>query len=183
MLHFIGASIILINGLSLLQEDKSLQLSFYLQIIIAAEIYLVLFLGRFLFLASPELNIFCRIIESFTLVGIGLTQVSYSHIFIGCAHLFISAGYFFLFYREWRIMCSESINIRQTGITIPNFIKDEEIGWPEIRSIIPRYHSINIETFSNKRIQFQLRKNLKIEELQQINEFCRQHLAADGHGN
>ena len=74
-------------------------------------------------------------------------------------------------------MHSESINIKQTGITIPNFIKDEEIAWPEIKSIVPKYHTIIIETFHNKRIQFQLRKNLKIDELQQIDEFCRQHLS------
>ncbi|MEP7145256.1 MAG: hypothetical protein ABI707_20395 [Ferruginibacter sp.] len=178
MLHFIGASIILINGLYLLQEDQSHQLLCYLQMIIAAEIYLVLFLGKSLLRNSPELNVFSRMIESITLMGIGLTLASYGHIFIGCVHLLISAGYFFLFYREWRIMRSESINIRQTGITIPNFIKDEEIAWPDIKSIIPRYHSIIIETFRHKKIQFKLRKNLKIEELQQIDEFCRQHLAS-----
>ena len=178
MLHFIGASIILINGLHLLQEHESTKLLCYLQMIIAAEIYLVLFLGRTLLIDSPQLNVFFRIIESLTLMGIGFTLISYGHVLPGWVHLFVSAGYFFLFYREWRIMRSESINIRQTGITIPNFIKDEEIGWPEIKSIIPKYHSIIIETFRNKRIQFQLRRNLKIEELQQIDEFCRQHLAA-----
>ena len=73
-------------------------------------------------------------------------------------------------------MRSESTNNRQTGISIPNFIKEEEIGWPEIKSIIPRYQSIIIEKIQNKKIQFQLRKNLKIEELQQIDEFCHQHL-------
>ena len=182
-LHFIGASVILISGLHLLQEHESTKLLCYLQMIIAGEIYLVLFLGRTLFRDSPGLNVFFRIIESLTLMGIGFTLMSNGHILPGWVHLFVSAGYFFLFYREWRIMRSESINIRQTGITIPNFIKDEEIGWPEIKSIIPKYHSIIIETFRNKRIQFQLRRNLKIDELQQIDEFCRQHLAADGYGN
>ncbi|MEO5892803.1 MAG: hypothetical protein ABIQ31_21315 [Ferruginibacter sp.] len=179
MLHFIGASIILINGLHLLQEAGSGKLLCYFQLVIAAEIFLVIFLAKTLLIDSPGLNVFFRIIESLTLMGIAFTLISYGYSFAGWIHLFISASYFFLFYREWRIMRSESVNIRQTGITIPNFIKDEEIGWPEVKSIIPKYHSIIIETFRNKRVQFQLRRNLKIEELQQIDEFCRQHLAAD----
>jgi hypothetical protein len=115
-------------------------------------------------------------IETLTLAGIAFTLFSYKHIISGWIHLIVSAGFLFLFYREWRIMRSEAINIRQTGVSIPNFIKDEEIGWPEIKTIIPKYHTIVIETIRNKTIQFQLRRNLKIEELQQIDDFCRQHL-------
>lgn len=178
MLHFIGASLILINGLHFLQEHESPKLSCYLQFIIAGEIYLVLFLGKSLLLDSPGLNVFFRMIETLTLLGIGLTLITYDHSISGFIHLGICGGYFFLFYREVRVMRSGSVNIRQTGITIPSFIKDEEIGWPEIKSIIPKYQTIIIETFRNKKIQFQLRKNLKIEELQQINEFCRQHLVS-----
>ena len=176
ILHFIAASIILVNGLSLLQAPEPEKLRCYLQLIIAGEIYLVLILGKTLLLDTPGLNVFFRIIESLTLMGVGASLLANAHTMAGTIHLLISGGYFFLFYREWRIMRSESINITQTGIIIPNFVKDEEICWPEIKSIIPAYHTIIIETFRNKRIQFHLRKNLKIEELQQIDEFCRQHL-------
>ena len=176
ILHFIGASVILVNGLYFLQEHAATKLMCYLQIIIAAEVYLVLLLGKDLLIGSAVLNIFFRVVESCALLGIGFTLISFDHIVSGYVHLFISAGYFFLFYREWRILHSESINIRQTGITIPNFMMDEEISWPEIKMIVPGYHTISIETFRNKRMQFELRKNLKIEELQQIDEFCRQHL-------
>jgi len=176
VLHFIGASIILINGLHLLEEHASAKLLCYFQLIIATEIYLVLFFAKTLLIDSQGLNVFFRIIETITLVGIAFTLFSYDHLISGRIHLLLSVGFFFLFYREWRIMRSESIHIKQTGVSIPNFIKDEEIGWPEIKSIIPRYQSIIIETIRNKKIQFQLRRNLKIEELQQIDEFCRQHL-------
>ena len=176
ILHFIGASIILINGLHLLEDHASARLLCYFQLIIGVEIYLVLFFAKSLLLGSPGLNVFFRMIETLTLVGIAFTLFSYQHIISGSIHLFISAGFLFLFYREWRIMRSESINIRQTGVSIPNFIKDKEIGWPEIKTIIPKYHTIIIETIRNRTIQFQLRRNLKIEELQQIDEFCRQHL-------
>ncbi|MCW3093689.1 MAG: hypothetical protein JWP81_4758 [Ferruginibacter sp.] len=179
ILHFMGASIILVNGLYILNENESAKITCYLQFAIAAEIYLVLLLGRNLLAGSPFLNAFFRITESLTLLGIGVSLISFGQLTPGYMHLLISAGFFFLLYREWRIMHSESINIRQTGITIPNFLMDEEIGWQEIKQIRPKYHAIIIETIRNKKIQFQLRKNLKIEELQQIDEFCRQHLVAD----
>ena len=73
-------------------------------------------------------------------------------------------------------MRSEVINIKTTGISMPNFIKDAEMGWYEIKEIKPGYHSILIETFRNTRISFHLRRNLKIEELQQIDEFCRKQM-------
>jgi uncharacterized protein YggT (Ycf19 family) len=176
MLHFIGASLILANGLHLLEQHESARLLCYFQLIIAVEIYLVLFFAKSLLTDSPGLNAFFRMIETLTLLGIAFTLFSYEHNISGTIHLMVSAGFFFLFYREWRMMRSESINIKQTGVSIPNFVKDEEIGWPEIKSIIPKYHTIIIETIRNKTIQFQLRRNLKIEELQQIDEFCRQHL-------
>lgn len=176
ILHFIGASVILINGLHALQQHGADKLSCYLQVIIAAEIYLILIPGKSLLVASPGLNVFFRIIESLTLMGIGFALISYGHVISGWVHSLLSLGYLFLFYREWRMMCSESVNIAHTGISVPNFIMEMEITWPEIRSIVPGYQSIFIETFRNKRIHFQLRKNLKIEELQQIDEFCRQHL-------
>jgi hypothetical protein len=176
MLHFIATSIILINGLYFFQLPGAPKLLCYLQFIIVAELYLVLFFGKGLLVQSPLLNVFFRVIESLTLTGASFYHISFGHENPGWILLFLSLGYYFITYREWRVMCSESVGIRPTGISIPNFVKDKEIGWPEIKSIIPKYHSIFIETFHNKRIQFQLRRNLKIEELQQIDEFCRQHL-------
>lgn len=81
-----------------------------------------------------------------------------------------------LFYRERRVLQSEAVNISHTGITLPNFIRDAEISWKDIQQIMPYYQSIVIETFRRRKIQFDLRKNLKIEELEQINEFCQKHL-------
>ena len=90
-------------------------------------------------------------------------------------HFLLSAGYGLILYREYRIIHSEAVDIKSTGITIPDFLSDAEISWYDIKSVIPRYHSIFIETLRNRKIYFQLRTNLKIEELQQIDEFCRQH--------
>ncbi len=144
--------------------------------IIAVDIFLLVFLGGVLLIEAPKLNLIFRMIEVLTLFGISLTLLSDGHNWLGMVHLLVSAGYLFLFYREWRVIRSEAVDIRQTGITVPNFVKDAEISWNEIKIIIPKYHSIIIETLLNKKIEFNLRKNLKIDELEQIDDFCKKHL-------
>lgn len=177
ILHFIAASIILVNAVFELQSHNISNILCYMQMIIAADIYLLVFLGGSLPVVAPKLNLIFRFMEALALMGTGAMLMANGHGWYGFSHLLVSTGYFFLFYREWRVIHSEAVDIKPTGITLPNFVKDAEIGWNEIRSIIPRYHNIIIETFRNKKILFQFRNNLKIEELQQIDEFCQKHLS------
>ena len=176
ILHFIAASIILANALFELRANDGHDLLSYTQLVIAADLYLLIFLGGSLLVVAPRLNLVFRFIEALTLFGIGAMLVTDGLGWLAFVHILMGAGYGFLFFRERRVIHSEAVDIRPTGVTLPNFVKDAEIGWNEIRSIIPKYHSIIIETFHNKKIHFELRNNLKIEELQQIDEFCRKHL-------
>ena len=176
VLHFIAASIILINALHLLQVHNGNKLLCYTQMIIALDIFLLVFLGGVLLVEAPKLNLIFRLFEVCTLFGISLTLMKDGHSWFGVVHLIASAGYLFLFYREWRVIRSEAVDISQTGIRVPNFVKDAEISWNEVKNIIPRYHSIIIETLRHKTIEFSLRKNLKIDELEQIDDFCKKHM-------
>jgi len=176
VLHFIAAAIIFTNALHILQAHNGSRLLCYTQMVIAADIFILVFFGGVLLIEAPKLNLLFRLIETLTLFGISLALMSDGHNALGCLHLLLTAGYLFLFYREWRVLRSEAVDISQTGITVPNFVKDAEISWSEVKSIIPRYHSILIETFRNKKIEFNLRTNLKIDELEQIDDFCKKHL-------
>ncbi len=176
ILHFIAASVILINAIHILQVHNGSKVLFFTQLIIAADIFLLVFFGGVVLVEAPRLNLIFRLIESLALFGIAITLFDDGHHWSGVLHGIASAGYLFLFYREWRVIRSEAVDIRSTGISFPNFVKDAEIGWNEIKRIIPRYHSIFIETFRNQQIEFSLRQNLKIEELEQIDDFCRKHL-------
>ena len=176
VLHFIAASVILINALHLLQAHNASKVLCYTQIVIAADIYLLVLFGGILLIEAPGLNLIFRLIETLAIFGIAITLISDGHTWFGIIHLLVSAGYLFLFYREWRVIRSEAVDISHTGITVPNFVKDAEISWNEVKSIIPKYHSIIIETLRNQKIEFSLRENLKIDELGQIDEFCRKHL-------
>jgi hypothetical protein len=176
VLHFIAASIILINALHTLQAHGGSKLLCYTQMVIAADIYLLVFFGGVLLIEAPRLNLIFRLIEALALLGIASTLITDGHNWFGLLHLMVSAAYLFLFRRELRVIRSEAVDIKPTGITIPNFAKDAEISWDEIKTIIPKYHSIIIETFCNKKVEFSLRQNLKIDELEQIDDFCRKHM-------
>jgi hypothetical protein len=176
VLHFIAASLIFINALHLLQAHNSNTVLCYTQIIIAVDIFMLVFLGGVLLIEAPRLNLIFRLIEVLTLMGIAFTLMADGHNWFGLVHLMVSASYLFLFYREWRVIHCEAVDISHTGISIPNFAKDAEISWNEVKSIIPKYHSIIIETLRHKKIEFSLRQNLKIDELEQIDDFCQKHL-------
>jgi hypothetical protein len=178
LLHFMAAAVIFVNALHILLAHNGNKVMCYTQMVIAADIFiLVLFSGNLLN-EAPRLNLIFRLAESITLLGIGCVLLLDGHHWFGYMHLLTAAAFLFLFYREWRVVRSEAIDISATGITIPNLAKDMEISWHEIKIIIPQYHSILIETLRNKKIEFNLRQNLKIDELGQIDDFCRKHMVA-----
>ena len=176
ILHFIAASLILVNAIFELQQHDVSKILCYSQMLIGADIFLLVFFGGSLLTNASRLNLVFRFIEAPALLGIAFNLMADGQNWYGGIHLLLSFGYFFLFYREWRVMRSESVDIRSTGITVPNFVRDAEISWTELKSILPKYHSIIIQTIRDKTIRFQLRRNLKIEELQQIDDFCRKHM-------
>jgi hypothetical protein len=180
VLHFIAASVIAVNAWHELQEQDSSRMLSITQLILAADIYLLIFLGGNVLEALPRVNLVFRLFESLALMGIGYMLTADGYPLLSLIHFLLAGGYLFLFYREWRVVKSEAVDISPTGITLPNFLRDAEISWADIKTIIPHYRSIVIETFRRKKIEFTLRENLKIEELQQIDEFCQKHLSS-GH--
>ena len=90
-------------------------------------------------------------------------------------HLIIAIIYSFIAYREWRIAVSEAVELKPNGITIPDFFGQWQYQMAAYKKSGEDYNSIIIETVRDKKVQFQLRHNLKIEELQQINDFCSVH--------
>lgn len=175
ILHFIAASVIFVNAWQGWFSGGSKLLS-VCQAIIAADIFILILLTREMLTDAPRMNIIFRLIESLVLLGIGVSLAVDGQGWFAFVHFIGSAGYFLLMHREVRVIRSETVNIRPTGITLPNLLADMELGWDEVKSINPRYHSISIERFGKDKIELNLRQNLKIDELEQINEFCHQHL-------
>ena len=175
LLHFMAAAFIALNAVHQLSAHEGNKIICYTQLVIAADILILVFFGADLLAALPKVGVLFRLIEALTFMGVWLTLSNESHPYSGALHAAFSGVYFFICYREWRISISEAIEIKPTGITIPNFIANGEISWLHIKKVVANYNSIIIETARNKKVQFQLRKNLKIEELEQINDFCTLH--------
>jgi hypothetical protein len=175
LLHFMAAAFIALNAVHQLSAHEGNRVICYTQLVIAADIFILVFFGAGLLAALPKVGVLFRLIEALTFMGVWVTLSNESHPYSGALHGIFSGVYFFICYREWRISISEAIEIKPTGITIPNFIANGEISWLHIKKVVTNYNSIIIETARNKKVQFQLRKNLKIEELEQINDFCTLH--------
>lgn len=176
ILHFIAAAAIFINAWMLWSlSDGNMVLSIT-QMIIAADIFILLLFTRNLLTDAPRLNIIFRLVESLVLFGLGISLAAEGHGWFALLHFIASVGYFLLMHRETRVLRAETVSIKPTGITLPSLLVDMELGWNEIRSIVPRYHGICIETFTQRKIDLPFRRNLKIDELEQIDDFCRQHL-------
>jgi hypothetical protein len=175
LLHLIAAVLIAINAFHQLAAHEGGQVICYTQLIIAADILILVFFGGAVFIAKPKLGVLFRVIEACTFTGIFLTLCSEGHPWFGAVHLLIAIIYSFIAYREWRIAVSEAVELKPDGITIPDLWADADIKWLHIKKVVMGYNSILIETVRDKKLQFELRHNLKIDELQQINEFCSVH--------
>lgn len=173
ILHFLAAVIILLDAVHQLQNHSASNMIVYTQILIALNIIILVFFGAALLSESPLVNILFRGIEALVLLGVSWNLAYDSHPWLAFMHALITAFYTFLLYREWKVFSSEHVDITLTGIKVPDIIIDRELSWCDIKSFIPKYHSLFIETRSNKQFNFRLRKNLKIEELEQIHDFCR----------
>lgn len=177
ILHFIAAAAILANAVHEWRAGDMNIIFPITQLIIAADIIILVFFTGNMLTDAPKMNLIFRFIESLVLLGIGFNLAADGSGWFALLHFIASFGYFFLLHREVRVLKRETVSIKATGVTPPDLIKDAEIGWQDIKTIIPKYHSIIIETLRNKRMEYNLRRNLKIDELDQINDFCKKHLA------
>lgn len=175
LLHLIAAICIAINALHQLAAHEGGTIICYTQLVIAADILILVFFGGGIFIAAPKMAVLFRVIEAFTFMGIFLALISDGHPLFGVINFLLSIAYGFIGYREWRIANAEMVELLPDGIRFPNFLSDANINWLHIKKVVANYNSILIETVQDKKMKFELRKNLKIEELQQINDFCTVH--------
>ena len=170
-----AAFFIAINAFHQLAAHEGNKIICYTQFIIAADILILVFFGGGVFIATPKMGVLFRVIEAFTFMGIFLTLITEGHPWLGAVNCMLSIIYAFIAYREWRIAIAEAVELKSTGITVPNFFMDDRIKWLHVKKVVANYNSISIETVQDEKLEFELRRNLKIEELQQINDFCNVH--------
>ncbi len=175
-LHFTAGLLILTHAVSHAHERGLSPVYFWCQMIIALDIFILVFAGRNILAALPKINMFFRIVEALFFLGIGIMMLVADKPVSGIFHICLSVAYSWLFYCERNLPAKEMLSFHHTGLSIPGIPESKFLFWSHINQVKARYDSIHIETSSSKSIDFILRKSLDFEELEQIHEFCRHYL-------
>ncbi len=177
-LHITAGLLILTHALSHFGHTELNSLYFWCQLIIALDIFILVLAGRNILEQLPRVNLFFRMVEILFFLGISLIQFSEGKWTAAVIHLSLSLAYSYLFYCERKVSqdSEERLSFHHTGITVPGIPDSRFFIWTNINQIEARYDSIRIVTSLDRNFDFDLRKNLDYEELEQIHEFCRHYL-------
>jgi hypothetical protein len=176
LLHFLAGLLILSSALHQLQSPFVNHIYFWCQILIGADILIMVFTSNNLAQELPRVNLVFRLIESVIFLGASLVMMLEQNLIMGSVLLAICIGYCFVLYCEKNIIRVETVQFQHLGVTISGIPHNQFFAWTQINHVEARYDSIHIEAAGGKTYHFGLRKNLHFDELDQIHEFCSHYL-------
>jgi hypothetical protein len=174
--HLVAGLIIILNSIHELQLPKINHLYFWCQLFIGADILIMALTSRNLAQDLPKVNMIFRSIECVIFLGAAMILLMETNWIMGAVLILISTAYAYLMFCEHRIYYTERVTFHHMGVTISGIPSSRFFVWAAINRIDAHYDSIIIETAQNKTYHFNLRQNLRFEELDQIHEFCRHYL-------
>jgi len=175
-LHFIAGLLILLNAIHLWQQPHPNQLYVWCQVIISADILIMVLTSRNLSQELPKINMVFRLIECILFLGAAAILTVERNWIMSSTLLAVSGAYGYLLYCERKASAVEMVAFHHTGIAISGIPSSRFFLWSNINHVEARYDSIIIETSLGKTFHFNLRQNLQFDELDQIHEFCRHYL-------
>jgi hypothetical protein len=178
LLHLTAGGLILAHALSHFREPHPSPVYLGCLLLMAVDIFILVFAGKNILSDMPKMNLFFRLIEVLFFVGIGITQFTDARWLVGSIHVSLGLVYSYLFYCEKKISSEEYVAIHHTGVTVPGLPESKFFIWSNINGIDARYDHIVINTSTDRSYRFDLRENLAFEELDQIHEFCRHYLGS-----
>jgi hypothetical protein len=112
LLHLTAGGLKLAHAISHLKQPDSGAVCFWLQFIVALDIFILVFAGRQLLATHPKINLFFRFIEFPFFLRIAVLSFFEKKWLMGSLHLGLSIIYIYLFYCEkkydsWRV-CGHS---------------------------------------------------------------------------
>jgi hypothetical protein len=175
-LHLLAGALILAHAISHFRGETRHTLYFWCQLLISIDIFLLVLVGRDILRQTPRVNLFFRTVEIIFFMGIGILMLVQQHTITGIFHLLLAASYCYLFYCERSLRSEENLSIHHTGVTIPDIPESRFLYWTHINDLTATYDSIDICTSDNKNLRFPLLHNLRFEDLERIQAFCRFYL-------
>ena len=79
---------------------------------------------------------------------------------------------------EKRLFDDPAIHLIDEGIKMPGLVKDQVIGWQLIEAVIARPDYFTISRHDKKYIQLEMGEYISASQLEQINSFSKQQIAA-----
>lgn len=171
-LHLLAGALILAHAISHFRGETTHTLYFWCQFTISLDIFLLVLLGRDALQQTPRINLFFRVVEIVFFLCIGILMLTQGNPITGVFHLLLSIAYAYLYYCERSLRSDETLSIHHTGITIPDLPESRFVYWTHINDLSATYDCIDITTSDNKDLRFQLRRNLRFDELERIQAFC-----------
>lgn len=176
LLHLFAAVIIFANAIHEYKVHDTGPIYFWGQVIIGADIFLLALFGRSFLTDTPRYNLLFRFIEMVLFFSFTWMYILQLHIFMAIVMFGITVGYAYLFYCEKKSLKQEQLSFHHIGVEIPDLPNNHMLSWYHINEIKAEHDSITINVSGQKNIRFWLKKNLHLEELEQIHEFCRHYL-------
>jgi len=176
LLHLAAGGLILVHALSHFNQPHSSPVYLGCLVFMAVDILILVLAGKNIAADMPLVNLFFRLVEIIFFLGIGINSCVDGEWVTGAGHILLSGAYVYLFRCEKRMITEEFVALHHSGITIPALPGSRFIIWTNVDRIEAQYDSITIAASGDKSYHFDLQRNLRFEELDQIHEFCRHYL-------
>ena len=171
LLHLLAALLIAVNAFTHLREPGGSSIFFWTQVIVAADIFVLVMAGSQLLTESPRFNLLFRFIEGLFFLGVGIHMLVKGYWIICSIQLVIAAGYFYIFYCEQKSRLTEAVGFHHLGVTVPQFPGTRLIYWVHVTSVECNGREITIHTSPDKSHCFTLCADLDSEELGELERF------------
>jgi len=171
LLHLLAALLIAVNAFTHLREPGGSSIFFWTQLIVAADIFILVVAGNQLLTEAPRFNLFFRFVEGLFFLGVGIHMLVKDYWVICAIQLVISAGYFYIFYCEQKSRLHEAVGFHHLGVTVPQFPGTRLIHWVHVTGVECNGREITIHTSPSKLYRFNLRSDLNDDELEELDRF------------
>lgn len=135
LLHFAAGVLILVHAISHFRDEHSSPIYLGCLLLIAVDIFILVFAGKNLLAEMPKANLFFRLVEIIFFLVIGLTLLFQSRWMPGGTHLLITIAYCYLYYCEKKVNKEEFVGIHHTGVTVPGLPESKFFIWSNIDHI------------------------------------------------
>ncbi len=176
-LHLLAAIIITANALTLYRQQNSSAIYFWCQIIVAADIFILVLAGKIFTELARSLSLFFRLLEAILFTMTGLILLQENELTTVILQWLVATGYFYLYYCEKKLDSNEILSFFNLGIFVPNLPYGKMIYWIHIESVETEEDSISIITSNRKILRYPLQKHLQAREVGEIHEFCRHYIS------